>query len=71
MPLFKCKKCGIVDNTACGGSFWWDRENAQCSECYTGTWQAPFEKKTPEEMGLIPDPRPQFEGTLTKEEWMK
>lgn len=28
----------------------------ECSECYTGQWQAPFPKKNPDEMGLLPDP---------------
>ncbi len=70
MPLFKCSSCGYVDNTACGGSFWMKPEKPQCSECLTGVWLAPFEKKTPEQMGLIDDPRPQFKGMLTKEEWM-
>ena len=48
-----------------------DRETPECSECHTGKWEAPFEKKTPEEMSLIEDPRPQFKGMLTKAEWMK
>lgn len=56
MPLFKCTKCGCIDNTACGGSYWLNPQRAECSECFTGKWEAPFPKKTPEEMGLIVDP---------------
>lgn len=53
MPLFKCTACGCIDNTACGGSYWHDRESAECAECYTGKWHGAFEKKTPEEAGLV------------------
>jgi hypothetical protein len=42
MPLFVCDKCGCVDNTALGGTWWtrntdiWkpeDRGKALCTEC--------------------------------------
>lgn len=56
MPLFKCTKCGCIDNTAAAGSYWQDRENAQCAECFTGKWHDLFPKETPKEKGLIPDP---------------
>lgn len=55
MPLFKCIQCGCIDNTACGGSYWGSNGDAKCSECFTGKWEAPFDKKTPEEMGLVLD----------------
>jgi hypothetical protein len=56
MPLFKCTGCGCIDNTACGGNYWLEPLNAKCSECFTGKWEAPFPKETPEQKGLIVDP---------------
>lgn len=47
MPLFKCSKCGCVENTAMCG-YWWRGENQPlCSECdpETGEWHGVFEKK--------------------------
>ena len=44
MPLFVCDRCGCVDNTACGGTYWTRNQNeeyfdgikngeALCAEC--------------------------------------
>jgi hypothetical protein len=47
MPLFKCAKCGCVENTALGnywGTYGDDHASATCSECHTGTWHGHFEK---------------------------
>ena len=43
MPLFKCFKCGAVENTALGG-FWTNRNEPLCSECDTGKWHGRFPK---------------------------
>lgn len=55
MPLFKCSKCGCIENTACG-NYWGlpPDEPPTCSECDTGKWHGHFPKKTPEEMGYVP-----------------
>jgi hypothetical protein len=50
MPLFMCRDCGCVENTALG-SFWSrNREGKapgpQCSECHTGKWHGEFKKKS-------------------------
>ena len=72
MPLFKCSKCGCIDNTACGGSYWGNSETPECSECFTGKWSAPFPKQTPEQMGLIPDPHhPPFYSSLANIEMVR
>jgi hypothetical protein len=48
MPLFRCAKCGCVENTALG-NYWWNTQHegkpAWCSECDTGTWHGRFPKK--------------------------
>lgn len=36
MPLFKCHKCGTVENTALG-DFWTNQDKPICSECKTGS----------------------------------
>jgi hypothetical protein len=58
MSLFKCPKCGCVENTACG--HYWPavlrKEAPECSECNTGTWHGLFPKQTPEEAGYIISP---------------
>ncbi len=33
MPLFKCEKCGCVENTALCGYWWRGNKKALCSEC--------------------------------------
>lgn len=56
MPLFKCSKCGCIENTAVGD--YWIRVNRDgkeplCSECSFGKWHDEFPKQTPEELGMI------------------
>ena len=54
MPEFICKRCGCVDNTACG-DFWTqfmktkDPHECLCTECSTGTWHGKFLKAIPGE----------------------
>lgn len=48
MPLYRCSKCGCVENTALG-NYWIDqrdRKPALCSECNPaiGKWHGEFEK---------------------------
>ena len=48
MPLFRCDKCGCVDNSACAPSYWTSRLNEKppiCTECETGEWHEIFPKK--------------------------
>jgi len=49
MPLFRCNRCGCVENTA--GSLYWIKktgEDALCSECdpKIGKWHGYFPKKS-------------------------
>lgn len=46
MPLFKCSKCGCVENTALAGAWsqWLAKEPVLCSECKTGKWHDEFGK---------------------------
>jgi hypothetical protein len=49
MPLFKCEKCGDVENTALCG-YWWKKCNDEpllCSECdpEIGKWHGEFTKR--------------------------
>lgn len=54
MPLFKCTKCGALDNTAAGGAYWGvDKDKVLCCECHTGKWHDIFPKETPEEAGYV------------------
>ena len=43
MPLFICKKCGCIENTALG-KYWGEKEGL-CSECGWGKWHGAFPKK--------------------------
>ena len=55
MPLFKCDKCGALENTALG-NYWWAKSEGQdveCSECDTGVWHNQFPKETPEDAGYV------------------
>jgi len=55
MPLFKCSKCGAVENTALG-AYWAQKcrgEPVLCSECDTGTWHGQFPKESAE--GYVED----------------
>lgn len=47
MPLFKCKKCGTVENTAltaCSWTRFYNKEDPLCSECCSGKWHGCFKK---------------------------
>ena len=55
MPLFKCSKCGAIENTALG-NYWMpnrEREPVECSECADGKWHGKFAKCSAEEGGFI------------------
>ena len=60
MPLFKCPRCGCIENTALG-EYQWDEHLKDpeapiteiCSECATGTWHGKFPKETPEQAGMV------------------
>lgn len=57
MPLFRCEKCGCVENTALS-DYWMDhleKKPAQCSECGTGEWHRRFPKKDAREAGYYTD----------------
>jgi hypothetical protein len=44
-----CRQCGCVDNTACAGSYWYNRAYGKplvCSECGSGTWHGRFAKRS-------------------------
>jgi len=45
MPLFKCQKCGVIENTALSPYSWTSKEKL-CSECdlRIGKWHGKFEK---------------------------
>lgn len=53
MPLFKCQKCGAVENTACGQ--YWGEDEKLCSECATGNWHGKFEKRNAVASGYFKD----------------
>ena len=52
MPLFKCSKCGCVENTACY-NYWMrvHKKEPLCSECdpEIGKWHGHFPKRLPQE----------------------
>ena len=57
MPLFKCSKCGCIENTATS-NYWGvpfdEREDsALCTECdpQVGKWHGLFEKKDADKEG--------------------
>ena len=45
MSLFKCSRCGCVDNTALG-AYWHRPKDPLCAECATGAWHGEFPKET-------------------------
>ena len=47
MPLFKCLRCGCIENTA--PAWWWLTEKV-CTECKTGRWHGLFPKESAKEM---------------------
>ncbi len=63
MPIFKCDKCGCVENTAC--CYYWHREYkngefvgpALCSECdpRINRWHNRFPKQSAKGFGLGDD----------------
>lgn len=42
MPLFRCDKCGVIENTALG-KFWGEKEKL-CSQCGFGKWHGKFKR---------------------------
>jgi hypothetical protein len=47
MPLFKCTKCGTVENTALSACSWvysCEGKPVLCSECCSGKWHGMFKK---------------------------
>ena len=60
MPVFECTNCHAVENTALS-EYWrqvhMEKKPPLCSECNPaiGVWHGKFEKKTPQEAGLVPD----------------
>lgn len=66
MPIFKCSKCGMVENTAT--CHYWSRDFDQpagtppspplCSLCDPGiaAWHGRFERMTPESQGYVEGP---------------
>jgi len=46
MPLFKCTKCGVIENTATS-NFWITKEPPLCSQCdpAIGKWHGIFDRK--------------------------
>lgn len=48
MPLFRCSRCGCVDNTALGNFWTAPKGQAKCSECDQGQWHGRFTKKPAE-----------------------
>ena len=60
MPLFKCPKCGVIENTALGEYQF--EEHAKdhskpiteiCSQCATGKWHGKFPRQTPKQAGFV------------------
>lgn len=61
MSIFRCTKCGCVENTAL--SHYWSRVHMDgleplCSECNPeiAKWHGEFEKVTPESCGYVTGP---------------
>lgn len=63
MPLFKCSKCGCVENTAC--CYYWVRKPGEpplCSVCdpAIGQWHGLFERRDADGAGYVPDDDGEF-----------
>jgi hypothetical protein len=72
MSIFRCTKCGVIDNTAVSGYWSWVHHYPEgatdvkemvkrpplCSECNPeiGKWHGRFPKMTPESEGLVEGP---------------
>lgn len=63
MPLYMCRQCGSVENTATG-EYWRQQMDAhesgkpfepKCSACVTGKWHGEFERRSAE--GYFTDKR--------------
>jgi hypothetical protein len=55
MPLYRCRRCNVVENTALG-TYWHDKRHSLpvlCSECGKDKWHGQFPRRTPEELGLV------------------
>lgn len=72
MPIFRCSKCGMVDNTAISGYWCWvnhwpegatdasqmEKRPPLCSQCNPeiGQWHGRFPRFTPESEGYVEAP---------------
>lgn len=61
MSIFKCSKCGVVENTALSHYFWnvyQEKKPPLCSECdpEIGKWHGEFTRDTPESVGYVEGP---------------
>jgi len=56
MPLFKCSRCGSLENSALTMGSWSNPPDKMlCSFCTTGKWHGMFPRQTPEEAGYEPE----------------
>lgn len=61
MPIFRCSKCGCIENTALC-HYWWEvheeKKPPLCSECdpTIGKWHGAFEREKPEAHGYVEGP---------------
>jgi hypothetical protein len=45
MPMFRCDRCGVRENTALTEGYWLTPPGQKlCSECYDGQWHGRFPK---------------------------
>jgi len=71
MSLFKCSRCGTIDNTGMTPGFWirvCKKLDPLCTECNTGKWHDVFPKEAFDpathfiddvgHVGYMPDPEP-------------
>lgn len=61
MSIFRCTKCGCIENTALSNYFWnvyEEKKPALCSECdpEIAKWHGEFPKATPESEGYVTGP---------------
>ena len=58
MPVYRCSKCGVMENTAASG-YWsqQDRDNALCTQCdpKIGKWHGIFKRMSAKGMMLASD----------------
>ena len=61
MPIFKCEKCGMVENTSLC-HYWYrvgaEKKEALCSQCdpEIAKWHGQFSRTTPESHGYVKGP---------------